>query len=180
MSSCASRQYFLRFPDDLPGIDFKNGKCLIGEIDVNKNVKNVLTEKIKESFLPFFKDRLYFATDSQSLLLAKNTPFNPTKSQILDIKGGTGYDFFVNIKCKNSRNDLSKFELIEHSYYIKQMSFAVVTVQIYDLNAGKIIYTQETQGSIMEDDDLTSKPTTVIILGCYDKILENLKKKILF
>lgn len=176
--SCAgSRTYYLDNNDKSNGLDFSKGKWLIGEIDVNKSVKENLTKVIIDDFTYFLNDRVKYALDEKSLLLNSKFSLNPSKSEILDLKKGTGFDYFINIKCQNGRNDLSNFDLIDHNYYIKQINFAVFYVEVYDLNKGEIIYLQRVRGKINEDDDFTSRPTYAVIMGCYKRIIEDIKTK---
>lgn len=159
------------------GLDFSNGKWLIGEIEVNPYVKDKLSDLALKDFSEYLGDRVEYSLNHNSLLLPKQIPLNPSKSTILDLKKGADFDYYVNIKCKNAKNDLSNFELIDHFYYKKQMSYAQVTLEVYDLNLGEIIYSQASGGSIEDENSLTNKPTSVVIIGCYNKIINDIKKK---
>ncbi|MNL23932.1 hypothetical protein D3C87_1453460 [compost metagenome] len=57
------------------------------------------------------------------------------------------------------------------------MSFAEVTLEVYDLNLGEIIYSQTSGGSIEDENSFTNKPTTAIIIGTYNKIINDIKEK---
>ncbi len=177
LSSCNITHYFLYSKDQMNGLDFSKGKWLIGEIEVNPNVKDNLTNLILKDFSEYLRDRIKYSLNENSLLLPKQIPLNPSKSTILDLKKGANFDYYINIKCKNAKNDLSNFEFADHFYYKKQMSFAQVTLEVYDLNLGKIIYSQTAGGSIEDDSSITFKPTTKVILGCYNKIITDIKKK---
>lgn len=177
LSSCNFTNYYLYNKDKTNGVDFSKGKWLLGEIDVNKDVKDDLTNLVLKNFKEILAERIKYTLTEKTLLLPSKTPLNPTKSQIQNLKKGTNYDYFINIKCSNSRNDLSDFKLIEHSYYIKQMSFALFTLEIYDLNQGKIIYTQTASGNIEEDMSITFRPAYNIIMGCEKRIIKDIRKK---
>lgn len=159
------------------GLDFSNGKWLVGEIEVNPNVKNKLTDLALKDFSEYLGERVKYSLNERSLLLPRQIPLNPKKSAILDLKKGTNFDYYVNIKCKNAKNDLSNFEFADHFYYKKQMSFAQVTLEVYDLNLGEIIYSQTSGGSIEDENSMTFKPTSKVIIGCYNKIINDIKKK---
>ena len=174
LSAC-STNYFLY--NSMSGLDFSKGKWLIGEIEANSNIKANLANLAQIDLSEYLGDRVKYALNERSLLLPRQIPLNPSKSTILDLKKGTNFDYYINIKSKNARNDLSDFEAIDHFYYKKQMSYALVVFQVYDLNTGEIIYTQACRGSIDEDNSMTSKPTSVVILGCYNRIIDDIKKK---
>lgn len=177
LSSCNTTHYFLYSKNQMNGLDFSEGKWLIGEIDVNSNVKDNLTNLVLKDFSEYLGHRVKYSLNEKSLLVAQKTPLNPSKSLILDLKKGTNFDYFVNIKCKNAKNDLNGFEFPDHFYYKKQMSFAEVTLEVYDLNLGEIIYSQTSGGSIEDETSITYKPTYTVIMGSYNKIINDIKKK---
>jgi hypothetical protein len=176
-SSCNLTHYFLYSKDKMNGLDFSKGKWLIGEIEVNKNVKSDLTNLVIKDFTEYLGSRVKYSMNEKLLLIPSQIPLNPSKSKILDLKKGTNFDYYINIKCKNAKNDLSNFDFTEHFYYKNQMSFAQVTIEVYDLNLGEIIYNQSSGGSIEDDNSITFKPTSKVILGCYKKIMDDIKKK---
>ena len=158
-------------------LDFTNGKWLIGEIEVNPNVKDKLTKQSIKDFSEYLGERVKYSLNEKSLLMPNKIPLNPSKTAILDIKKGIDFDYFINIKCKNGKNDLSDFDYTKHNYYKSQAYFAQVTLEVYDLNIGEIIYTQTSSGSINEDNSITFKPTSNVIMSCYKRIMEDIKKK---
>ncbi len=174
--SCNTTHYFISHKDHPYGLDFSNGKWLIGEIEVNPYAKDKLTNLAIKDFSEYLGERVKYSLN-EKLLLPKQVALNPSKSTILDLKKGANFDYYINIKCKNTKNDLSNFELIDHFYYKKQMSYAELTLEVYDLNAGEIIYSQTSGGSIEDENSLTSKPTTTVIMGCYNKIMSDIKRK---
>lgn len=176
-ASCNTTHYFVISKSHTHGIDFSNGKWLVGEIEVNPYAKEKLTNLALKDFSEYLNERVKYSLNEKSLLLPRQIPLNPSKSTILDLKKGADFDYYVNIKSKNAKNDLSNFEFADHFYYKKQMSFAEVTIEVYDLNLGEIIYSQTSGGSIEDENSLTSKPTTTVIIGCYNKIINDIKKK---
>jgi len=177
LCSCNVTHYFLYSKDQMNGLDFSSGKWLIGEIEVNPYVKDKLTDAVLKDFSEYLGERTKYSLNEKSLLLPRQVSLNPGKSSILDLKKGTNFDYYVNIKCKNAKNDLSGFEFPDHFYYKKQMSFAEVTLEVYDLNLGEIIYSQTSGGSIEDETSMTNKPTSTVIMGCYNKIINDIKKK---
>lgn len=175
LSSCAATSY-QRECISQSGMDFSKGRWLLGNIEVDAYVKDELTELVMKDFSEHLKDRLVYSLHEKTLLLATKVPFNPTKSAILDLKTGTGYDYYINMKCQNARNDISNFDYLAHDYYIKQMSYGRVFMEIYDLNKGTIIYRQGYVGSLDEYSALTDKPKRKVLLGCYAKIMKEINK----
>ncbi|MDI1316459.1 hypothetical protein [Flavobacterium sp.] len=176
-SSCNTNHFVLYNSDKTNGLDFSNGKWLMGNIDVNSHFKEELTELAIKNFESHLGERVKYALNEKSLLIANKVPTEPSKAEIEKLRIGTGYDYYINIKCQNSRNDISDFKLIEHNYYLKQMSFAQIIVEVYDLKAGKTIYTQTARGNIDENASITSRPMYNVIMGCYKKIWDDIEKK---
>lgn len=174
--SCNTTHYFIESKNQTYGIDFSNGKWLVGEIEANPYAKDKLTSQALNDLSEYLGERVKYSLN-EKLLLPKQVPLNPSKSRILDLKKGANFDYYINIKCKNSKNDLTGFEFQDHFYYKKQMSFAEVTLEVYDLNLGEIIYSQTSGGSIEDDNSITNKPTTTVIMGCYNKIMTDIKLK---
>jgi hypothetical protein len=175
--SCNTTHYYVLSENQTYGLDFSSGKWLLGEIEVNPYVKDKLTDLAFIDFSAYLGERVKYSLNEKSLLLPRQVPINPSKSKILDLKKGANFDYYINIKCKNAKNDLSDFQLIDHFYYKKQMSFAEVTLEVYDLNTGEIIYSKTSGGSIEDENSFTNKPTSTVIMGCYNKIISDIKMK---
>jgi hypothetical protein len=177
-TSCNVNHFFLYNEGQMNGLDFSKGKWLIGEIEVNPYVKDNLTNQVRIDFSEYLDDRVKYSLEEKSLLIPSKISLNPSKSAIINLKKGiNNYDYYINIKCTNGRNDLSNFDYTQHNYYKKQMSFSQVTLEVYDLNRGEIIYTQSAGGYIDEDSSPTSRPTYNIIMGCYNKIMNDIRQK---
>lgn len=178
LSSCSQAFYHKVNPVQTTGIDFTKGKWLLGNIEVDAYVKDELTELVLKDFSVHLKDRIsYSLREKKALLLATKVPFNPTKSAILDLKTGTGYDYYINIKCQDARSDLSNFDNLAHSYYLKQMTYGRVFIEVYDLNQGTIVYQQGVDGSLDEDSGMSTRPKRKILLGCYSKLMKDIESR---
>ena len=177
LSSCSSTNYRKENYVQTTGLDFSKGKWLLGNIEVDEYVRKELTELVLKDFTTHLKGRFTNYLNENSLLLPVKVPFNLTKSEILDLKRGTGYDFYINIKCQDERNDLSNFDYLAHSYYVKQMTFGRVFIEVYDLNVGEIIYRQGFSGAIDEDSGLSVRPKRKILLGCYSRLIKDIRQR---
>ena len=57
------------------------------------------------------------------------------------------------------------------------MTFGIVTLEVYDLNLEKIIYSQRVKGAIDESNSgLNFNLNRKVILGCYKKIMQEIKQ----
>jgi hypothetical protein len=176
VSSCGSEFYVKEVPTQTTGLDFSNGKWLLGNIEVDSDIKDELTEMVLKDFSNHLNDRIKNSLDDKSLLVATSVPLNPSKSVISDLRKGTNYDYFINIKCYDQRSYSNK-DLIESTYYTKQMTFGLVQLEVYDLNAGAIVYSQRVRGSYDEHSGVSSKPARKLILGAYQKIIKEINIK---
>ncbi|MDI1257176.1 MAG: hypothetical protein PSV16_13865 [Flavobacterium sp.] len=176
-SGCNSVTYHLYNSDKSNGLNFTTGKWLIGDIEVNKNVKTKLTALAIKDFTALLNERVKYAPTEKALLIPLQNPLNPNKYQIDLLKKSTGYDYFINIKCKNGRNDMTNYDYTENTYLLEQMNAAVVTLEVYDLNRGTIVYTQTAVGKLHEDASFTARPTYTVLMGSYNRILNDIRKK---
>ncbi len=156
-------------------LDFSKGEWLLGNIEINANVEEKFTEMVVEDFKTLLDTRLKKAANQKKLLVGK-TPLNPTKKQIEDLKTGTGFDFYINIKCNSGTTDLSNFNWTEKSYFKSQDDFATLTVEIYDLNLQEIVYSQSAKCSMEKRSLILNDNSYFTIKSSYKKIFQNIKK----
>lgn len=177
LCSCNTTHYFTENSSQTSGIDFSKGKWLLGDIEADAEIKEEITKVSLNDFSEHLKNRITYYLDNKSLLIPQKINLKPNRTTILDLKKGTNYDFYINIKCEDERNDLTNFNVIDHAYYKKQMTFARVTIEVYDLNKGEITYSQSIIGSIDEFSSVTFKPKHKVIMGCYKKLINQINKK---
>ncbi|MFT3793094.1 hypothetical protein [Flavobacterium sp.] len=176
VASCGSAFYTKEFTHQTSGVDFSNGKWLLGDIHMDGNYKAEFTKMVMADFAQHLQGRIVNSLDQKSLLLSQTVPLNPSKSVMADLKKGTNYDYYINIKCADQRVHSDK-DLIESTYYIKNMTYGVVQLEIYDLNQGVIVYSQRVHGRYDEHAGVSSKPSRQLIFGCYGRIINDIDKK---
>lgn len=182
--SCRSGNYQRELSPQSTGVDFSKGRWLLGNIDADSDIKDKLTKLIIKDFSKHLQGRLTNALDDKSLLIARQVPVNPTTALIKDLKKGTNYDYFINVKCSSGeRSDLHAIKgefvdrfTVDKYYYSNKLTTAVVQLEIYDLNLGQVVYSQKVRGS-------SGRRTTLIkvdenfFIGCYKEIMKHLNKK---
>ncbi|WP_124019303.1 hypothetical protein [Flavobacterium sp. A45] len=182
LSSCNLPSYVFYNPGQTTGVDFTNGKWLLNEIDAPADCTKYLKETSIRDFKILLGERLNYVTDVSGLLLTqKKIPLNPSKQIIADIKKGTNYDFFINIKATQTRNDFGSIDLTPHRMSREGMNSNEVTIEIYDLKNSQIIYTQKVIASVGKPKDNSdvhfSKPSRSLIIGAYNKLIRDIKNK---
>ena len=175
--SCRTHPYYRENFTQTTGIDFSKGKWILGNIVVDPAFKDELTKLAFDDFSKHLDNRLINGLNDRTLLIAVNVPLNPTKSKIQDLKKGTNCDFYINIKCENQRNNGDKFDVSEKTYYKKQLTFAKVNIEVYDLNNGTIVFSQGISSAFDEHAGLSINPARKLIFGCYSKIIDDINKK---
>jgi hypothetical protein len=190
--SCQTKTYVFVNKTSRIGVDLRNGKWLLNEIDCHKNIRDKLTSEVIESLKPDLQDRLFFIKDVKSLLITRKTDLNPNKTKLKELRDGTGFDYFINIKARKNNNDLNTVEIYQDNTSSGKNESEVI-LEIYDLNLLEIIYSQRVVGTDSKDNQPSVwqtpksnklidnidfyKSSNGLMLGSLKKILKDLKKK---
>ena len=142
-------------------------------MDALENCTKYLKETSMYDFKNLLGERLSYVTEVFGLLLTqKKNPLNPSKQISADIKKGTNYDFFINIKAIETRNDFGSIDLTPHKMSKEGINSNEVTIEIYDLKNLQIIYSQKVIASVGKQRDNSdfhmSKPSRSLIIGAYN------------
>ena len=181
--SCSPGYYQRELSPQSTGIDFSNGKWLLGNVDVDYEIKDKLTEIIVKDFSKHLNDRFANSLNERSILIRNKIPVNPSKTLIKELKKGTNYDYFINVKCFNEKfNNLQSIKgeyvdrfTLDNYYYANKLNIAIVQLEIYDLNLGIIIYSQKVSGTL-GNGLTTSKAEKKLFISCYKKIMKHINK----
>lgn len=173
------------------GVDFTSGKWLLNELDCPKNSKDKLTAESLAFFKKNLGDRVSYIHDVNGLLITRNTPLNPNSTKLKELKDGTGFDFFINIKTTKNKSDFSSIELYQSDYESGKNEASVI-MEIYDLNLNQIIYSQNVVGvakkessesvwgteksSKLVDNITLYKNSNKLMSGALKRIFKNLEK----
>lgn len=179
ITSCNSVKY--TYSGDVNSrLDFRKGKWLLNDVTSFKNIRNDgLTEMANERFSELIGNRLLVVSNMKGLLIPSNISPSLDKSILKDIKNGTGYDYFIDIRTKNISNEVgilgASNSQTDHSKNIGE-----VTLSIYDLNMFKIIYSQTVVGKLVvsekDNDYALSKNSNLIIHSALKRIMKKIKK----
>lgn len=184
LSSCAADQSSFVYKKDPPltdytkpnlKLDFSKGEWLLGNIELTENMKEKFTIMFLDDFEELLGKRLKNATNQRTLLLGK-IPLNPTKKQIGELKIGTGFDFYINIKCNNGATDMSNFNWTENSYFKTKKNYATLAIEIYDLNQQEIVYSKAAECILPHDPIEIGNQIYFVTRSCYKKIYQDIKK----
>ncbi|TGD57865.1 hypothetical protein [Flavobacterium humi] len=182
LTSCSFPTYILDNKAQTTGLDFKNGKWLLNEIQAPYEVKQKLTELALKDFSSNLNDRLSYVHTTKGLLLPKNIALNPNKNDLSNLKKGTGFDYFINIKASTIKDEFGSLDTTPHKFNTgNKQKEGTIVVEVYDLNLLTIIYSQKAVGSInlpQDNQDVHfTKTASSLILGGYGKIINDINSK---
>ncbi|MDX8553237.1 hypothetical protein MK851_06295 [Tenacibaculum sp. 1B UA] len=179
ITSCNSVKY-THSGDVNSRLDFRKGKWLLNDVTSFKNIrKDGLTEMANERFSELIGNRLLVVSNMKGLLIPSNISPSLDKSILKDIKNGTGYDYFIDIRTKNISNEVGVLGA-SNSQTDPSKNIGEVVLSIYDLNMFKIIYSQTVVGKLVvsekDNDYALSKNSNLIIHSALKRIMKKIKK----
>ncbi|OXG00143.1 hypothetical protein BC749_102289 [Flavobacterium araucananum] len=182
LMSCAFPSYVSQDRKIQTGLDFHSGKWLLNTIDAPYPSDEKLTKIALKDFTKHLKNNLSYVPKTKGILLPRNITFDPTKKQLTDLKAGTNFDYFINVKAKVVKEEIGAVDFSTHNHRGKSYRNEVtVIVEIYDLNNLEIIYSQTVNGSVQivenSNDFYMAKTTDGLIVGAYKKIMKDINKK---
>ena len=159
-------------------LNFKKGKWLLNEITATKDIKHNLTRISNEKFSELLGGRFVKLNDARGVLIPRDISSDPSKFILKDIKNGTGFDFFIDIRAKKKADEVDVFgggNVMSSSENIGE-----ITLIIYDLNLLEKVYSQSIIGKLFvpenkENFALSKSAGNIIICGL-ERIFKKIKK----
>jgi len=181
LSSCNLPKYYFKDDHITTGVDFSEGKWLLDNVQTSKESEDKLTKITSDYFQKKLKNRFNTVINEKTLIAQKNN-FPLTKEELKQIKIGTNYDFFIQIKSGKMKNELGAFDTTPSRFNSNLTNEASVHLIIYDLNAQEIIYNKNAYGITgnpeKNSNDVTlSKSSQSLLVGSLKKIFKDLDKK---
>ena len=159
-------------------LDFKKGKWLLHTVKAPKSIKESLTNIANEKFIELLGNRFSDVNTTRGILLPANITTNLSKSDLKDIKNGTGYDFFIKINAAVISDEVGI--LGQGNIMSSSENRGEVTVTIYDLNLLEEMYSQSVVGNVFVPENQDNLALTVsagnIIINGLNKIMKKIHK----
>lgn len=179
ITSCNSVKY-VHSGDVNSGLNLKKGKWLLNDVTSVKNDKEYdLTKLANEQFYELLENRLSLVSETKGILIPNSIPYDVDKSILRDIKNGTGYDYFINIKTKRIADEVDVFGG-SNNVMSSSENIGEITLTIYDLNILEEIYNQTVVGKLFvpenQESFRISKSSNDIIRSGLKRILKKIKK----
>lgn len=179
--SCSFPSYVFDNRAQTTGVDFSNGRWLLNQIDAPAYVQDKLTKLALDDFSKRLKERVSYIPDTRGLLMPQKIAFKPNKSVLINLKKGTNYDYFINIKAAQTSNDFGALDITPHRFNNGGENTNEVTIEIYDLNNLQIIYSQKVTGIVgmtKDNQDVhLSKTSYGLIVGAYKKLIKDIDSR---
>jgi len=181
LSSCNLPKYYFKDDQITTGVDFSEGKWLLDNIQTSKESEEKLTQLATQFFQKKLDNRFNSVSNERTLIPQKNT-FPLSKEAIAQIKIGTNYDFFIQIKSGKLKNELGVIDTTPSRFNSNLTNEASIQLIIYDLNSQQIIYSKNAYGITgnpeKNSNDITfSKSSESLLIGSLKKIFKDLDKK---
>lgn len=180
-SSCNLPKYYFKNDSITTGVDFSEGKWLLDRIQTSKENEDKLTKMTTDYFGDKLNNR-FNTVFSEKVLIAQKNNFPLTREELKQIKIGTNYDYFIQIKSGNMKNELGSIDTTPSRFNSNLGNEASIQMIIYDLNTQQIIYSKNAFGVTGNPEknsyDVTlSKSSKSLLYGCLKKIFKDLEQK---
>ncbi len=184
LSSCNLPKYYFKDDSITTGVDFTKGKWLLDRIQTSKENEDKLT-KMTTNYFEKKLDVRFKSVFNESVLISQKNNFPLSNEELKQIKIGTNYDYFVQIKSGNTKNELGIIDNTPSRFNDNLTNEASIKLIIYDLNTQQIIYSKDAFGVTGNPEnnssDVTiSKSSQSLLFGCLKKIFKDLDKKSLY
>lgn len=180
-SSCNLPKYYFKEDSTTTGVNFAEGKWLLDRIQTTKENEGKLTKMTTDYFCNKLNNR-FNNVFTEKILIAQKNNFPLTSKELKQIKIGTNYDFFIQIKSGNMKNELGSIDTTPSRFNSNLRNEASIQMIIYDLNIQQIIYSKNAFGVTgnpeKNSNDVTlSKSSKSLLYGCLKKIFKDLDQK---
>lgn len=180
ISSCATPRYVHDFKTSRV-LDFRTGKWLVNNIETNLSgkAKKYLTENLLRKLNKINSDSIIYIDTARLYFSLPNQILFKTPNETLELlKLTTNFDYLVSVKTQENRDEMGSFLLSSPLNYKKNE--AEVSIVVYELKTGSLIYSQRIIGTVeldVNDPDVRiSKSASGLIFGALDKGLKEMKK----
>jgi len=179
--SCNVPKYYFKDDSQTTGVNFSEGKWLLDRIQTSKDNEDKLTKMSTDYFEKKLNSRFNTVLNEKVLIAQKNN-FPLTTEELKQIKIGTSYDYFIQIKSGSLKNELGSIDTTPARFNSNLTNEASIQLIIYDLNTQQIIYNKNVYGVTgnpeKNSNDVTlSKSSESLLYGCLKKIFKDLDRK---
>lgn len=147
--SCKSRTYTFVESKTAYGVDFTKGKWLLNELEVDKENKDRITDITSRFFSKKLDNRFSYIKNEKGMLMAQKSYFKSSKSLLLDLKKGTGFDFLINVVATRNKADMAGLQLYQTE--VAGTNASEVFLEIVDLNTQEVVFFEHVIGKFQKN-----------------------------
>ena len=175
--SCQSAYYVHDLESTPYGLDYSHGKWLLNDIDAPYTIKNKLISLAKKEFSKHLGKSFHYLGDDKSIALSY-VPIDPDTLLLKHLKKESQFDYLINIKGINIKNELG---LTQHGYIdVYKQNVSETILQVYDLNSLETIYNRRVTAKVTpqenDEDFYFVKSVNGMIVKSLKKIFKKLNK----
>jgi len=180
-ASCNLPSYVFENKGQTTGLDLTSGKWLLNRIDAPHSVQDQLTNLAEEDLKKILGDKLALTYQTKGLLLPQKIAFNLSQGEMRKIKQRTGFDYFINIRAGEVKNDMGSIDFTAGKRISGKENSGEAAIEIYDLNRELVIYSQKVTGTTGGKDDgqdvHLSKTSASLAVGAFKKLMKDFKNR---
>ncbi len=178
-NSCYFPHYSSIAESSLHDINFKIGKWYLNHVTINGKAWDDFSAETEKALITCLNDSLYLSYGKRKV--AYNVPILTEanhKEQLNLLKATNSVDFVIQVVGNVIADDLRGINLKPMKN--EEKSSAVITIQVFDVNKGNLIYSHLTRGSIEIENNhhevVFGKSAQTILKKCLQKELKVFKK----
>ncbi len=180
LSACATPHYVHDYKTSR-ALDFRTGTWLVNNIETNLpwKAKEYLTKDFLKRLKSIGGDSIVYIDSARiNFSLPNKIAFEPSNEIIDLLKLTTDFDYLINVKTQENRDDFGDILLAAPHTYGK--SEAEVEIVIYEIKSGTLIYSQRIIASVELDetdsDVRLAKSSANLIFAALKKGMKEMKK----
>lgn len=163
------------------GVDFSSGIWLLNTLDIPADKKLDFETKIMSDFSKILGNRIAYYPNIKGFLIKQKIEMKPTPATIRELKKATGYDFFINVKARELKDEPSSDSFGQNRSSSQGNISAYFEMEIYDLNSAAIVYSQKVISTSLRpergDDVYFVKSSGELVNAAYRRLFKDLKTK---
>ncbi len=178
--SCAIPNYVVENNNSNTGLDFSKGKWILNNVNAPYSANERIEEIAVKEFSEILQERFIKISDAKGVIIRK-PKMNPSKNDLIELKKGCNFDFFINIKATSDKNELSSVDFSPKNSRGNLKNQCHVILEVYDLNNAEIVYSKRIKAYVKQPQDNGNfhfiTPNNNLMVKAFKRIIKDINKK---
>lgn len=178
--SCAIPNYVVENNNSNTGLDFSKGKWILNNVNAPYSANERIEEIAVNVFSKVLQERFIKIGDAKDVIIRK-LKMNPSKNDLIELKKGCNFDFFINIKASSDNQELSSVDFSPKNSRGNLKNQCHVILEVYDLNNAEIIYSKRIKAFVKQPQDNDNfhfiTPNNSLMIKAFKRIIKDINKK---